>query len=75
MVWFTPDTATPAVIVPAEAVEQVKAETTAVPSVEGLPAAMQRTELANARSPVSTWALLIEKAKVRELVSLTALLQ
>jgi hypothetical protein len=44
MVWVTPDTATPAVIVPAEAVEQVYPETTAVPSVEGGPAAMQRTE-------------------------------
>ena len=38
MVWVTPDTATPAVIVPAEAVEQSYAETTPVPLVEGWPA-------------------------------------
>jgi hypothetical protein len=35
IVWVTPDTATPAVIVPAEAVEQLYPETTAVPLVEG----------------------------------------
>jgi hypothetical protein len=35
MVCVTPDTATPAVILPAEAVEQVYAETIAVPLVEG----------------------------------------
>jgi hypothetical protein len=35
IVWVTPDTAIPEVIVPAEAVEQVYAETTAVPLEEG----------------------------------------
>jgi hypothetical protein len=35
MVWVTPDTAVPAVSVPAEAVEQEKAETTADPFEEG----------------------------------------
>ena len=44
MVWVTPDTATPAAMVPAEAVEQVYAETAAVPLVEGSSTPIQRTE-------------------------------
>ena len=43
MVWVTPETTTPAVIVPAEAVLQVYPETTAAPPLVASPL-IQRTE-------------------------------
>jgi hypothetical protein len=55
MVWVTPETATPAVIVPAEAVEQVYAETIAVPLVEGSIKAAQFFQLAAELVPILVW--------------------
>jgi hypothetical protein len=65
MVWVTPDTATPGLIAPAEAVEQVYAETIAVPLVEGSIKAAQFFQLAAELVPILVW---IESSVVLKMV-------